>query len=166
MSYNTSESDFTTPQSLFEKLESKFGKFTLDVCASKENTKCKTFYTEKDNCLEKSWDGHVWCNPPYAVKVGKRIKGIVDVFIKKGLQEIRNNTKCEGICFLIPSKTDVKYFHDLIFSNKVEIVFIKGRPNFSGEHSCSKASGCRTPICAVYFSPHSTSLCCSGMDYK
>ena len=150
-SYNTAADDFRTPNSLYEKLKNKYGPFDIDLCASKENTKCDKYYTKEDDCLKKEWNGICWCNPPYAVPTKKRVKGIVDIFIKKGLEEIENNPKCKKICYLIPCKPDVAYYHDLIFPNATEIIFIKGRPNFGGPHSCSKASGCRTPIAAIIF---------------
>lgn len=149
--YNTSASDFWTPQYLYDKLNDRFGPFDIDICASDENTKCERYYTIEDDALKQSWDGVCWCNPPYAVPTAKSIRGIVDVYIKKGLEEINNNEKCTRICFLIPCKTDVKYFHNFIFPNATELVFVKGRPNFAGPHSCNKASGCRTAICAVIF---------------
>lgn len=46
----------------------------LDVCADGKNTKCISFFTKKDNALERNWlledsDGaiyvvDIWCNPP------------------------------------------------------------------------------------------------------
>ena len=149
--YNTAESDFRTPKTLFNKLNEKFGPFTIDLCASSENAKCEKYYTKEDDSLKQPWNGVCWINPPYAVPTAKRVKGIVDEYIKKGLKEIKENPECKRICFLIPCKTDVKYFHEYIFPNATEIIFISGRPNFEGPHSNSKASGCRTAICAVVF---------------
>lgn len=49
----TNNSDkWTTPQNLYDELNKEFN-FTLDVCASKENTKCKKYFTQKDNALIK-----------------------------------------------------------------------------------------------------------------
>ena len=56
---------WSTPQSFFDELNKEFD-FTLDPCATKENAKCKKFFTEQDDGLLQSWDGErVFCNPPY-----------------------------------------------------------------------------------------------------
>lgn len=48
--------EWSTPQSFFDELNSRF-KFTLDPCATKENAKCKKFYTAEDDGLKRSWGG-------------------------------------------------------------------------------------------------------------
>ena len=59
--------EYSTPKKFFQMLEKKFGKFTLDPCASADNTKCSLFYSKEDNGLLKSWKGNnVFCNPPYS----------------------------------------------------------------------------------------------------
>ena len=55
--YNTSASDFWTPQYLYDKLNDRFGPFDIDICASDENTKCERYYTIDDDALKQSWDG-------------------------------------------------------------------------------------------------------------
>lgn len=62
--FQSKNQSWETPDDLFEKINQEF-KFTRDVCASKENTKCSIFWTEEDSCLDKSWDGVNWMNPPY-----------------------------------------------------------------------------------------------------
>lgn len=52
MSSNTDE--WATPIKLFEELDNKYH-FTLDPCSTKENHKCKKYYTKEDNGLSKSW---------------------------------------------------------------------------------------------------------------
>lgn len=83
-----------TPQDLWERLNKKF-KFTRDVCASKENTKCKHFWSEEDSCLDKTWNGVNWMNPPY--------KNMVK-FIEKAYSERHNAVT---VC-LIPARTNTK----------------------------------------------------------
>jgi phage N-6-adenine-methyltransferase len=61
----TSATDlWSTPQDFFDRLDRRFG-FTLDVCATAENTKCAAFYTPADNGLMQPWTGVCWLNPPY-----------------------------------------------------------------------------------------------------
>lgn len=58
--------EWGTPQWLFDHLNDEFG-FELDVCASKENAKCKYFLTKDEDGLSgKPWERTNWCNPPYS----------------------------------------------------------------------------------------------------
>ena len=58
--------DRGTDPGFIEELEERFGKFSLDVAASKHNKKAKRYYTIKDDGLIREWYGNVWCNPPYS----------------------------------------------------------------------------------------------------
>jgi site-specific DNA-methyltransferase (adenine-specific) len=118
MSSNTD--DWATPQKLFDELNKEF-KFTLDPCATKENTKCKKFYTQEDNGLSKDWTGRVFMNPPYGRVIGE--------WVKKAYESVRGGSAEIVVC-LLPARTDTKYFHDYIYG-KSEIRFIKGRLKFN-----------------------------------
>ena len=114
MSSNTNE--WATPQETFDMLDQDFH-FTLDPCATKENAKCKKFYTKEDNGLDQSWDNEiVFCNPPYGREINH--------WVKKA-SEARGGT----VVMLIPARTDTIYFHDYIYK-KAEIHFIRGRLKF------------------------------------
>lgn len=121
VAFSSKKMDWETPQWLFDKLNSEFH-FNIDICASDENAKCNTYFTEQNSCLDKSWAGHTcFMNPPY----GRHIND----FIKKAYEESKNGATV--VC-LIPSRTDTKYWHDYIFGKAHEIRFIKGRLKFSG----------------------------------
>lgn len=47
-----------TPMETFNQLNEEFS-FTLDVCANKENAKCKNFFTKEDDGLSQKWGGFV-----------------------------------------------------------------------------------------------------------
>lgn len=64
---------WATPQDFFDNLNNEFG-FEIDVCATAENAKCKTFYTKEQNGLEMPWNGVCWCNPPYGREIGKWVE--------------------------------------------------------------------------------------------
>lgn len=114
--FSSKTNEWATPLDFFNKLNEEFN-FTLDPCATKQNAKCKKFYTIKDNGLIKSWDNEiVFCNPPY----GDEIKN----WVKKA-SEARGGV----VVLLIPARTDTKYFHEYIY-NKSEIRFVKGRLKF------------------------------------
>ena len=120
--YMSNSNEWETPQDLFDELDREFH-FTLDVCATKENAKCKKYFTKEDNGLNKSWllsisTGSVcWMNPPYGREIGK--------WMKKAYREFeRGNT----IVCLVPSRTDTNWWWD--YAMKGEIRFIKGRLKF------------------------------------
>ncbi len=107
---------WATPQYFFDALNKKHN-FTLDVCATKENSKCKDFFTPEQDGLAQDWKGVCWMNPPY----GRQIKH----WIKKAYEESK---KGATVVCLIPSRTDTIYWHDYVM--KGEITFIKGRLKF------------------------------------
>jgi len=74
----TEEADVReTPPDLYQRLNAQHH-FTLDACATHENTKCPAYYTvdgryllsvktSDADGLTGSWKGErVWCNPPYS----------------------------------------------------------------------------------------------------
>lgn len=111
-----------TPQSFFDELNREF-RFTLDACALPSNAKCERYYTPEQDGLKQPWIGRVWCNPPYGRTIYE--------WVKKASDEVRKNA--EIVVMLIPSRTDTKYFHDLIYNKpNVEIRFVRGRLKFGG----------------------------------
>ena len=121
--FSSQSNEWETPQDFFNKLDKEF-LFELDVCATKENTKCNRWFEIQDDGLSKSWDNkNVWCNPPYGREIGK--------WVKKA-----SETRGGIVVMLIPARTDTKYFHEYIYNKKnVEIRFIKGRLKFGGHQN-------------------------------
>ena len=63
--FSSKTDEWETPQDFFDKLEKEFY-FTTDVCATKENAKCKDYITKAMDGLSMSWDNQtIWCNPPW-----------------------------------------------------------------------------------------------------
>jgi phage N-6-adenine-methyltransferase len=115
---------WSTPQYLFDQLDKEFA-FELDVCASPENAKCTDYWTAEDDGLLMPWKSSNWCNPPY----GNRIS---DWLAKAAIEAEKGNTTV----FLIPSRTDTRWFHEYCLGYAKEIRFIKGRLKFGdAEHS-------------------------------
>src|SRR5665213_2535498 len=99
---SSKSNEWATPQDLFDKLNKEF-KFKLDVAATKENAKCKKFYSLEDSGLDHHWLSSNFMNPPYGGHTGD--------WIKKAYQEsLRGATT---VC-LIVSSTDRSYWHDYI----------------------------------------------------
>lgn len=127
--------EWATPQAFFDKLDKEFH-FTLDVCSTNKNAKCKNHFTKEHNGLAQDWSGNVcWMNPPYGL--------IIYDWIKKAWEECQ---KGSTVVILVPARTDTKWFHDYVYDRKnhkfrdnVECRFIKGRIKFikDGEIGCS-----------------------------
>ncbi len=114
--------DWETPQEFFDELNKEFN-FTLDPCCTKENAKTNIYFTEEDNGLEKSWEGHTtFMNPPYGNKISK--------WVKKAYEE---SQKGSIIVCLLPARTDTRWWWD--YCMKGEIKFIKGRLKFKGRNT-------------------------------
>jgi len=62
------------------------------------------------------WIGkRVFCNPPYGPGIGK--------WLERGLE-------ADLSVFLIPARTDTRWFHEIVLPKAKEIRFIKGRLKF------------------------------------
>ena len=122
---SSKSNEWETPQELYDELNKQYG-FTLDPCASKNNAKCKKYYTKEDNGLIQSWrDEIVFMNPPYGREISKWVE-------KAYIESIHED--CIVVC-LIPSRTDTSYWHDYIFPYASEINYIRGRIKFGGATS-------------------------------
>ena len=122
--FSSKTNEWATPQDFYDKLDKEFN-FTLDPCSTKENAKCRKFYTKEDDGLSKSWEGEtVFMNPPY----GREIK----YWIEKAYTEINRTRERERtiVVCLIPARTDTRYWHEYIFGKAKEIRFVKGRLKF------------------------------------
>ena len=100
--------DWKTPKALYKKLDEEFN-FDFDPCPT----------NPKFNGLEIEWKRRNFVNPPY--------RNEIKHWIKKGYEESLKN---KLVVFLIPSRTDTRYWHDYIMKAD-EIRFIKGRLHFS-----------------------------------
>lgn len=95
---------WTTPQAVYEQLNAEFA-FDLDPCpiGGKEG-------------LQIPWSGRrVFCNPPYGPAISQWLQRAVEA---------------EIAVYLIPARTDTKWFHDLVIPKAQEIRFIRGRLKF------------------------------------
>jgi site-specific DNA-methyltransferase (adenine-specific) len=118
--FSSKTGEWSTPQDFFDKLNWRFGQFTLDPCATPHNTKCANFYTEAENGLVKDWEGeNVFVNPPYG-------RGIEAWIAKAYCEGQKEHTR---VVMLIPARTDTRYWHDYVMKAS-EIHFIKGRLKF------------------------------------
>lgn len=106
--FSSASDHWSTPDDTYAALDSEFG-FTFDPCPLQST----------EDGLKRNWGGRVFCNPPYS-KIAE--------FIRKGLYHLAER-QCELLVFLIPSRTDTKWFHDYVVG-KAEIRFLRGRLKF------------------------------------
>ena len=139
--FQSGSPEWATPQALFDDLHHEFA-FTLDACASTDNAKLDTFYTKDDDALTQSWSGRVWCNPPYG-------RTSVGVFLKKALDEVVNNPNCEVVVFLLPARTDTKWFHEFLWDEdghhprtRIALRFLRGRLRFGNATASAPFPSC------------------------
>ena len=100
--------EWPTPKAVYEKLNNEFS-FDFDPCplGGKEDGLAPLF------C---SWAGkRVFCNPPYGPGMEK--------WLQRGQEAIL-------AVFLIPARTDTRWFHDWVLPFAKEVRFIKGRLKF------------------------------------
>lgn len=112
---------WATPQDTFDKLNEEFS-FTLDVCASLENAKCKSYFTKEDDGLSQDWSGVCWMNPPYGREIIK--------WMEKAYKASLSGTTV--VC-LVPARTDTKWWHE--YAMKGEYRLLRGRLKFGGHKS-------------------------------
>lgn len=119
-----SSDEWFTPWSLFRPLDEEF-RFTVDVAATRENTKCDRYYSRAKSGLLRSWLGErAWCNPPYSD---------ITPWVSKASWEVQRGG-CLLVVQLLPSRTDVAWWHDYVeparTSGHVELRFLRGRVRF------------------------------------
>lgn len=113
----TRDSDnYKTPSKFYDLLNKEFN-FTFDPTPFKHDFSW--------NGLIVDWNGNIFCNPPYSN---------IEPFIKKRIAEIKKGN-CELAVYLIPIRSDTKYWHELIMPYANEIRFVKGRLNFNDSKS-------------------------------
>jgi site-specific DNA-methyltransferase (adenine-specific) len=119
--FSSNHDDWCTPPETYRELNNEF-RFDFDPCPLNS-----TF-----DGLKISWEKRNFINPPYSD---------INNFLEKGKQELECGNS-ELLTYLIPARTDTKWFHtyiapyfDRIIGHKdgieCEIRFIKGRLKFT-----------------------------------
>jgi hypothetical protein len=100
--------EWPTPKAVYEQLNQEFG-FDFDPCPINGT---------QDGLarLLTPWHGkRVFCNPPY----GPQIR-----------EWLERAEEAELAVYLIPARTDTRWFHDIVLPKAREIRFIRGRLKF------------------------------------
>lgn len=116
---SSASDEWATPPELFAVLDEEFG-FTLDACATAENTKCPVFYTKSQDGLRQPWRGTIWCNPPYGAQIGNWLA-------KAYAAALRGAT----VVLLVPARTDTDWWHRWVM-RAAEVRLLRKRVRFAG----------------------------------
>lgn len=101
--------DRRTPADFFQSVVNRFGPFTLDAAASRENSKCPIYYDLEDDGLTQPWHGYsVWCNPPFS-DCGAWVRKAWDEWHRPALE------RPARIVMLLPAnRTEQKWWQELV----------------------------------------------------
>lgn len=134
---NGGHDEWLTPLEILRPL----GKFDLDPCAPvvRPWDTATRHFTALDNGLLLSWDGRVWCNPPFGREA------------VKWLRKMRDHG--DGIA-LIPARTETAMFYETVWGHADAVLFIKGRPHFHYVDGRRAAFNSGAPICLVAYGDH------------
>jgi hypothetical protein len=112
---------WATPPVLFDRLNTEFH-FDCDPCPLGSTA----------NGLAMAWTGkRVYCNPPYGPGIAEWLHAGRDA---------------ELAVFLLPARTDTKWFHDIVLPCASEIRFIRGRVRFRPNDPNRKPGGGDAPF--------------------
>jgi hypothetical protein len=102
-----------TPRWLVDRL----GPFDLDPCQCiPQPWPCAAkHFTEEDNGLGRSWDGLVWCNPPYGKQLGL------------WLQRCSQHGNAIALIF---ARTETQAFFKYVWPTCSAVLFLRGRLTF------------------------------------
>ncbi len=134
--FSSNNDSWSTPKDFFDKLNSIF-KFTIDVCALPDNTKCSQYYTPDEDGLKQEWMGVCWMNPPYGRDIVK--------WVEKAYKSAKQNGAT--IVCLLPARVDTRWWH--AYCAKGEVHFLKGRLKFG-----NSTNSAPFPSCIVVFRPN------------
>jgi len=128
--FSSERPDWATPVALFQRIEEHFDlKFDVDVCATRENRKCASYFGPDHDILPDYRDGRAYpwfpgknhfMNPPYGREIGKWVKKAAD-----------ESEHCL-VVGLLPARTDTAWWHDHIMGRAASVDLIRGRIVFEG----------------------------------
>ena len=125
---------------LFHRLTKQYNIYPkLDVCATRQNTKCRRFFSKQKDALNQEWKYDSWMNLP---------NSIAQSFIIKANKEWQNNNI--NILAIMPINATVTIAgRNLIWNNKkVEIYPLLPTPRFFYNGKLSSESA-RNRYCVV-----------------
>lgn len=121
---NSGENEWYTPPAYIAAAVTVLGQIDLDPASSSIANKivgATTFYTKKDDGLQKEWRGRVWMNPPYASE-------LITQFASKFARHVGAGDITAGIV-LVNNATETAWFRELV-DCAAAVLFTAGRVKF------------------------------------
>jgi len=146
--FSSSSREWGTPDWLFDRYNAIYH-YTIDVCATAQNTKVAKFFSESVDGLAQGWEGErCWMNPPYGHEI--------EAWVHKAWEE-RN--KYTLISMLLPARTDTKWWHAFVGSLEGgRFEFLRSRVKFVLPNGEFAPSGAPFPSVVVTFRSGMTEL--------
>jgi len=108
--FSSGSDRWATPREVYDALDAEF-RFDFDPCPPDG-------HIDGLSPLFSEWAGkRVFCNPPYGPKIGE--------WLKRGVE-------AELAVYLVPARTDTRWFHEQVLGKADEIRFVRGRLKFGG----------------------------------
>ncbi|HYF36178.1 MAG TPA: DNA N-6-adenine-methyltransferase [Prosthecobacter sp.] len=106
--FSSASDRHATPRAVYDALDREF-RFNFDPCPLDG-------VIDGLSPLWSDWSGkRVFCNPPYGPGLGKWLERAAEA---------------ECAVYLIPARTDTRWFHDIVLPKAREIRFLRGRLKF------------------------------------
>ena len=117
---------------------SRLGAFDLDPCSpiNRPWPTATHHFTIEDDGLSLSWDGRVWCNPPFGREAVKWMRRMAE--------------HGNGIA-LIPARTETEMFYETVWGRADAVLFMKGHPHFHRVDGSRASFNSGAPICLVAY---------------
>lgn len=120
----------STPQSVFDWANRRWGPFDIDVAAEPWNAKCPKFYTKEQDGLTLPWTGRIWCNPPWSECPRWAAHG-----------ELVCHGEAELVVMLLPMRRGTEWWEEIVETHADHIKPIRGRIQFNPPPGTKKGKG-------------------------
>jgi len=141
--------EWLTPPGIIKAL----GEFDLDPCMPEVRPwdTAKLHYTKSMDGLLLSWEGRVWCNPPYGDEA------------KVWLAKCAKHGNCTALIF---ARTETKMFFESVWNKAYAILFVKGRLKFHRVNGEPGLSAGAPSVLIAYDKSNAEALEKSGIEGK
>jgi ParB family chromosome partitioning protein len=122
VAFNSGNNEWYTPKEIIDAARLTMGHIDLDPASNEIAQKivnAETYYTAETNGLDKTWNGNVWLNPPYA-------SDLIGKFADKLVAE---RTNYRQAVVLVNNATETEWFRKIV-SVSAAVCFPKGRVKF------------------------------------
>lgn len=122
VAFNSGNNEWYTPKEIIDAARLTMGHIDLDPASNEIAQKivnAETYYTAETNGLDKTWNGNVWLNPPYA-------SDLIGKFADKLVTERANYRQA---VVLVNNATETEWFRKIV-SVSTAVCFPKGRVKF------------------------------------